>query len=118
MKLTRLIPLLLTLISTLVWAGPREDAAWKQIGEGAMIVDVRTPQEFAAGHLPGAINIPYQVVVDGFTQLDVPRDRQVVLYCRSGRRSAIADQSLKSAGYGNTFNGGGYQPLMLSAPDR
>ena len=65
---------------------------------GARLVDVRTPAEFAAGHLPGAINIPVQELADRLAELQ-PKDTPVVLYCRSGRRSSTAARTLKSAGF-------------------
>ena len=65
---------------------------------GARLVDVRTPAEFASGHLPGAINIPVQELGDRLAELQ-PKDTPVVLYCRSGRRSSSAARTLKSAGF-------------------
>ena len=65
---------------------------------GARLVDVRTPQEFAAGHIEGAVNIPVQDLEQRMVELE-PRERPLVLYCRSGNRSGRAAQMLKSAGY-------------------
>ena len=63
----RLLPALLLslmLLSPLVRAADLDaPAAWKKISTGALLVDVRTPEEFAAGHLPNAINIPYEKMV-------------------------------------------------------
>jgi phage shock protein E len=65
---------------------------------GARLVDVRTPGEFAAGHLPGAINIPVQELEARVGELR-PVDAAVVVYCRSGHRSGNAARLLKSAGF-------------------
>lgn len=65
---------------------------------GARLVDVRTPAEFAAGHIPGAVNIPVQQIEARMQELD-PRDGAVVLYCRSGQRSGSAARILKGAGF-------------------
>jgi phage shock protein E len=65
---------------------------------GARLVDVRTPSEFAAGHIPGAINIPLQQLDSRLTELQ-PKDTPVVLYCRSGGRSGSATRVLKNAGF-------------------
>ncbi len=65
---------------------------------GALLVDVRTPEEFAAGHISGAVNIPVQELDQRMKELE-PKDRSVVLYCRSGNRSGHAARMLKSAGY-------------------
>jgi rhodanese-related sulfurtransferase len=62
-----------------------------------MLVDVRTPQEFAAGHVPGAVNIPYDQVASHLAE--IPRDEDVVVYCHSGRRAGLAGETLEKAGY-------------------
>lgn len=65
---------------------------------GARLVDVRTPDEFAAGHLPGAVNIPLAELGHRLDELE-PRDGAVVLYCRSGNRSGQAKALLARAGF-------------------
>ncbi|HEX2871157.1 MAG TPA: rhodanese-like domain-containing protein [Polyangiaceae bacterium] len=65
---------------------------------GARLVDVRTPDEFAAGHIPGAINIPVQQLDARMSELQ-PKDAAVVVYCRSGHRSGNAARLLKGAGF-------------------
>ena len=70
-----------------------------------LLIDVRTPQEFASGHIDGAINIPLDQI--GRRLSEIPKDRQVVLYCRSGNRSNQAAGLLKSAGYNNILDLGG-----------
>lgn len=65
---------------------------------GARLVDVRTPAEFTAGHIPGAVNIPLQQLDSRLGELH-PKDQAVVLYCRSGNRSGTAARVLKSAGF-------------------
>jgi rhodanese-related sulfurtransferase len=61
------------------------------------VLDVRTPQEFAAGHVPGAVNVPYDQVASHLAE--IPKDKDVVLYCRSGRRTALAAEVLAANGY-------------------
>ena len=65
---------------------------------GARLVDVRTPDEFAAGHIPGAVNIPVQQLDARLSELQ-PKDAAVVVYCRSGHRSGKAASMLKNAGF-------------------
>lgn len=65
---------------------------------GARLLDVRTPGEFADGHLDGAINIPLGDLDRRMSELD-PKDRPIVVYCRSGSRSARAADKLEGAGY-------------------
>lgn len=71
-----------------------------------VIIDVREPQEFATGHVKGAINIPPSELMSSLHELDgVPKDTQIILYCRSGARSNVAMQILGSHGYTNLVNG-------------
>lgn len=67
------------------------------VRDGATLVDVRTPEEFQAGHVAGALNIPVQVIEARMAE--IPKERPVVLYCRSGARSANAAQMLTRRGY-------------------
>lgn len=69
----------------------------RRVAQGALLLDVRTPKEFAEGHVPGAMNIPVQDL--GQRLSDVGAPRQVVVYCRSGGRSAAAAQLLRRAGH-------------------
>jgi rhodanese-related sulfurtransferase len=61
------------------------------------VLDVRAPEEYAAGHVPGAVNIPHDQIASRLAE--VPKDKDVVLYCRSGRRSALAGEVLAGNGY-------------------
>ena len=61
------------------------------------LLDVRTPEEFAAGHIAGAVNIPYDQVAAHLQE--IPKDKEVVLYCKSGRRAGLAAESLAANGY-------------------
>ena len=93
--------------------GPPSTAAvaWSKIDAGAILIDVRTKAEFDAGHLEGAINIPFDTIAAEIKAVASNTDAEIVLYCRSGRRSAFAAQSLQPLGYGNIFNAGGYEDL-------
>ncbi len=110
-----LISSLLLALSLPSWAESREQKAWSLIGQGALIIDVRTTEEYAAGHLPNALHIPYQQIAQQFTQLEVRKDRSVVLYCRSGNRSSKAYSILKDRGYSALHNGGGLKALQKAA---
>ena len=61
------------------------------------VLDVRTPQEYAEGHVPGAVNVPHDQLASRLTE--VPKDKDVVLYCKSGRRAGIAADVLAANGY-------------------
>ena len=74
---------------------------------GKVYVDVRTPQEFAAGHLDGAINIPVETIETRWPELEPHRGDSIIVYCRTGRRSAAAIQVLDRQGFDFLRNGGG-----------
>lgn len=76
----------------------------------AVIIDVRTVEEFAEGNVPGSINIPLDTVADNVDKFkyDVP----VVLCCRSGKRSQNAMEWLQSQGLENLHNGMGYTDVL------
>jgi rhodanese-related sulfurtransferase len=61
------------------------------------VLDVRTPEEFAAGHVPGAHNVPHDQLASRLAE--VPKDKDLVLYCRSGRRVGLAVEVLAAHGY-------------------
>jgi phage shock protein E len=71
-----------------------------------MIIDVREPYEFKTGHVKGAINIPPNKLMSGAKELlGVPKDTELILYCRSGSRSAVSANILKMQGFTNITNG-------------
>jgi len=72
--------------------------ARRLVAGGALLLDVRTPGEFAAGHIEGAINVPYDDVEARLAELG-PASRPIVAYCHSGRRSGIAATALRARGY-------------------
>lgn len=69
-----------------------------------LVLDVRTAQEFSAGHVPGAINLPHDQIAGRIAEIDGARDRDVIVYCRSGRRSELALQTLKAQGFGKLWH--------------
>lgn len=70
-----------------------------------LLLDVRTPQEFASGHIPGAVNISLQTLQSRLSE--IPRDQPIVVYCRSGNRSVTASEILAQAGYTDLYDLGG-----------
>ncbi len=80
-------------------ASPTAEADAKAVvAKGGLLLDVRTPEEFASGHLEGAVNVPVQALDAKWASLNVPADREVVVYCRSGGRSARARAILEGKG--------------------
>lgn len=75
-------------------------------------IDVREADEFATGHHPEAVNIPYESIVDRIAEVTEDKDADVRVYCRTGRRSGIAKDSLSSIGFSNVTNEGGIEDVM------
>ena len=111
------IPMLLAAVLLAGCAG-REQAAYRQITmeeaakrmeqePAAIILDVRRPEEFQAGHIPGAINIPNETIgAEALPQLP-DKDQTILVYCRSGNRSKQASEKLAELGYTQVLEFGG-----------
>lgn len=76
-----------------------ELAARLAAGEAPLVVDVRTPEEFATGRVPGARNLPHTELPDRLTELGPDRAREVVVYCERGGRAGEAEAALRAAGF-------------------
>ena len=99
-------------------AAPAEEISYRQINmdeaitmreeeSGYIILDVRTPEEFADKHIPGAINIPNETIgADEIPELP-DKDQLILVYCRSGNRSKQASEKLVALGYTNIVEFGG-----------
>lgn len=89
---------------------PASTAPTVQKAEGLWI-DVRTADEFASGHLDGAINLTHTDIASQIAQVAPDKNQAIHLYCQSGRRAETALNALKQLGYTNVTNHGGYQDL-------
>ncbi len=120
MKL-KIIPILLVVLllaGCTALTGTDNGATYKQISmseavnmmeneDGYIILDVRRPDEFAAGHIPNAINVPNESIgYDDISELP-DKDQLILVYCRSGNRSKQASQKLVNLGYTNIVEFGG-----------
>ena len=76
-------------------------------GEDIVILDVREQDEFDAGHIAGSILIPYTEIENKAEEMLTDKDAQILVYCRSGRRSKIAAEALSKLGYSNIKEFGG-----------
>ena len=85
----------------------QEAASLMKSGSNPVIVDVRNPEEYAAGYIPGAINIPNPTI--GRAEIPQLPDKQqlILVYCRSGARSKLAAKKLALLGYTNVLDFGG-----------
>jgi phage shock protein E len=84
--------------------------------DNPLLIDVRSNDEFMAGHLPLSINIPFDKI-ESITSFSDDKSQVILLYCRSGRRAEIAEQTLRRLGYNNIYNGENYEKLLVSMPE-
>lgn len=83
----------------------------QMVKDGALILDVRTKNEFAGGHIKGAINIPVDQLSNNLHQLK-DKSRTIITCCASGMRSGVAKNILNANGYAEVHNGGGWAHLQ------
>ncbi len=76
-----------------------------------VLIDVRSPEEYKAGNIEKAINIPLDKLAAEIKNIVPDKEKTIALYCRSGRRTAIAEKTLKEMGYKNVINAGKYDDL-------
>lgn len=79
---------------------PAELLQRQAAGEKVLVIDVRSPEEFAAGHVPGALNLPHDRITGNEPQLKDWKQKPVVIYCKSGRRAGMAAGVLEQQGFG------------------
>ncbi|MBQ9942579.1 MAG: rhodanese-like domain-containing protein [Christensenellaceae bacterium] len=114
----KLLYVLLCLLLLTGCAAPAAEATYKEISmqeaialmekeEGYILLDVRTPEEFHEGHIPGAINIDNNTIADAPPEQLPDRDQLILIYCRSGNRSKQAAAKLAAMGYTNVAEFGG-----------
>lgn len=120
MQVVYVILVLLTvwLISPVLAGGSPEAAkkAWPMIENGALLVDVRSKEEFSQGHLEGAININWDNIDALVQAIGMDTRRQVVFYCRTGNRASKSISKLQARGYTNIFNATGLGALLDTKP--
>ena len=92
------------------------DSTYRTPKAAHVLVDVRTPQEYLSGHLPGAVNIPLQELTGRLNE--IPQDQPIVVVCATGNRSQTASSLLVRGGYGEVYNlrGGTMRWMMQGLP--
>lgn len=100
---------MLQFLKKLFGGGPAVDFK-TLVQEGALIIDVRTPGEYSSGHIKGSKNIPLQSLQSQVGK--IKKDKPVITCCASGMRSASAKSILKSNGFAEVYNGGGWASLQ------
>jgi len=119
-KLTYLLPILISLtitgcsISFSQSSNGSNQKLSKKINSGALVIDVRSVDEFSSGHVDGALNIPYDQLQERLAELGSDLEREIILYCRSGRRAEFAKRILEENGFKNVSNVGEYSDLSIS----
>lgn len=88
--------------------------ALEMVKSGAVLIDVRSKEEFSEGHLEGALNIPHTQILAGVSALQLDKETNIVLYCRSGNRSGQATTTLANAGFTKVTNAGAYEALVAA----
>ena len=114
----RILPIFLAALLLVGCAAPAEEITYRQVnmdeaitmmeeGSSYIILDVRTPEEFAEKHIPGAINVANETIgTDEIPELP-DKDQLILVYCRSGNRSKQASEKLAALGYTNIVEFGG-----------
>jgi phage shock protein E len=98
---------MISIIKQLFGIGPKVDLS-EVHRSGAMLLDVRTKEEYLAGHIPGSVNIPLQQLESRLAS--IPKNKAVITCCASGMRSGSAKSLLQAKGF-EVHNGGGWQSL-------
>lgn len=93
-------------------------AAQEHLRNGALLVDVRSEDEFAAGHLPNALNFPVNEIESQLPGKIRDRNQVLLLYCQSGIRSGIARRKLRAMGYAHALQLGSYTRAAQSLGTR
>ena len=93
-------------------------AAQQLLKAGAKVIDVRTPAEFASGHLPGALNLPLDRIESSLPSRFPDRGQALLLHCASGMRSSAAKGKARALGYEKAFNLGSYHRASSIAGKR
>lgn len=84
-------------------------------GTAPVILDVRTPAEYAAGHIPGAINIAHDQLAARMLELPAAKSAEIVVHCQAGGRAAKAEAALEQAGYTNVHDLNGHMGGWVQA---
>lgn len=101
-KIVSVAALAVALSGCLSWKGEK-----MELPDNAVLLDVRSEEEFASGHIKGAVLLPHDEIAMRITSVVLEKSTPVFVYCRSGRRSAIAIETMKTLGYTELVDLGG-----------
>lgn len=94
-----------------------EAKALEHLKQGARVVDVRTMEEYKSKSLTNVVNIPLDAIKTEFPTIITNKSELVLLHCRTGRRSGIAETELRALGYTNVFNIGSFEKAQKVLKD-
>lgn len=115
--LALLLALLCTGLALAVKGDPEAaEQGWSLVANGALLVDVRSEEEYQSGHIEGAVNVPHTDTQALAEIIGTDKNQPVVLYCGSGRRAGLAQEALESLGYTAVFNASGYEAMDATRP--
>ena len=100
---------MINILKKLFGLGPKVDYT-NLVKQGAIILDVRSKAEYLGGHIKGSTNIPVDTLRNNLSKLK-DKNQPIITCCASGMRSASAKSILKSSGYSQVYNGGGWSSL-------
>lgn len=92
----------------------REAQGWRLVERGALLIDVRDPEEFRAGHLESAINIPLTDIVAGTEKFRVTKKQLVVVYGSKAQLAGVTNALLIKRGYANAHSAGSYEGMLAT----
>jgi phage shock protein E len=90
--------------------------AWQE--KGAVVIDVRTPEEYQSGHLTGSTNVPLAEIEGRIAKVAPDKSKPILLHCQSGGRSSRAEALLEKQGYTEVHNLGGYKDAQKLLADK
>lgn len=93
-----------TINSTPVITKVNCENAYDLIKDGAVLIDVRTKEEYNEKHLDNSINISHDVILEGLDKMQLPKDNKIIVYCQSGNRSSQASKKLIKNGYTKVYD--------------
>lgn len=107
----KFITLILIFLASIAWGQSDSRDINPAFNPKNFLIDVRTPSEFQYDHLKGAVNIPYNKIAEDIKYFVPDKEKTIVVYCQSGKRSDIALKRLKEMGYKNVINAGKFKDL-------
>lgn len=92
----------------------REAQGWRLVERGALLIDVRDPEEYRAGHLESAVNIPLTDIVAGTEKFRVTKKQLVVVYGSKAQLAGVTNALLIKRGYANAHSAGSYEGMLAT----